>query len=229
MGAPGRVETMMKQADTNQEHLTEEQTIRYQSRSLEVAERRAVETHLAGCGACRRTLLMRLGPVALPEEAAAMHEPLHLEYEELTAYLDSKLDEAGRAHVESHSFICSACSNELDGLQRLDAQLVAKTQMASAAERKAAEPKVTLGQRIAQFFAVPGRTRDFGFAFGAAVAGVLLIVSSGSGSEPMAPASGGAARLIDLTAQSQAPMHLGGYFLVAVGVAILAYSLWKRR
>ena len=205
-------------------HLTEAQLLGYQSRTLAVEERQRTDKHLAGCGECRRTLLARIGKVAIPAEAAALREPLHLEYEELTALLDGKLEATAKERAEDHLFLCASCTRELDGLKKLDAML------ASPAEEKApVKEKAALGQRIAKFFAVPGRKRDFGLAFGAAMAGAFLLTTTEAGPEAVGGVTHGAARLVDWTSHAGANAHMGGFLLVGLGVVLIAYSLWMRR
>lgn len=201
-------------------HLNEELMQKYQTRSLAVEERRAADRHLSGCGSCRRVLLARMGAVQLPEEIAALPEPLHLSYEQMTAYIDGQLSGGDKDLVEAHTFLCASCSREIADLQRLDAQLAAPT-----VEVKAAAPKVSIGQRIAQFFAAPGRMRELGLALGAIVAGVFLFQSgnrSGGGS-PVA------ARIVHLGPGAASSLHLGGYALVTAGIAYIVYSLWRKR
>jgi anti-sigma factor RsiW len=158
--------------------------------------------------------------VQLPEEIAAMPEPLHLSYEQMTAYIDGGLGGAEKDMVESHTFLCTACSREIADLKRLDMQLAAP-----AEEVKAAEPKMSLGQRIAEFFAVPGRVRELGLALGAIVAGLFLFQAR-SGTGAVSPSS---THLWHLGAGATSSLHLGGYALVIGGIAYIAYSLLRKR
>jgi hypothetical protein len=202
------------------EHLNQETIEKYQARKLAVEERRAADRHLRGCGSCRRVLLARMGPVRLPEELADLPEVLHLSYEQMTAYIDDALTAADKEGVDAHLFLCASCSREVAELKKLDAQL-----SASAVVRVAApEPKIPLGRRIAQFFAVPGRAREFGVAFGVIVVGFLLF-QAGNGSKGQSSITS----IIRSGTESNAGLHLGGYVLIAAGILYGVYSLLRKR
>ena len=205
-------------------HLNEETMQRLKDRSLAVEELRAAHHHLNDCGSCRRKLLARIGPVRLPEEIADVSDPLHLSYEQITGYVDDALNPAEKARAEAHLFLCVSCSRELAGLRKLDAQLAAAPAMA-AASAPAPWPKESLAVRLARFFAVRGRARELGMAFGVIVIGLFLF-QAGKGTTAV---SRTAARLIHLGTDSSAGLSLGGYVLVAAGLAYMGYSLFRKR
>lgn len=72
-------------------------------------DRPAVDTHLAGCAACRAWLTEihgRLGDLAC------------MEFVELvTEYLDDALDHALSARIKDHLLLCEGCRNYLDEMQ----------------------------------------------------------------------------------------------------------------
>jgi Putative zinc-finger len=204
-------------------HLNEETMRKFQDRSLAVEERRAAHHHLNGCGSCRRALLARMGPVRLPEEIAEIPEPLHLSYEQITAYVDDQLDSAGKARADAHLFLCASCSRELAGLRKLDARLAASPARAIAAP--VPEPKEPLSTRIARYFRAPGRTRDLGLAFGVIVIGLFLFQAG----DRTTAVSRTAARLIHLGSDSSAGLSYGGYAFIAAGLAYMLFSLLRRR
>ncbi|HVZ83280.1 MAG TPA: zf-HC2 domain-containing protein [Terracidiphilus sp.] len=212
-----------KIGETPTAHLTEEQMRGYQSRSLPVEDRAAAGAHLAGCGACRHALLARMGTIAIPAEAAALREPLHLEYGELTEFLDGKLTPAERERAEDHLFLCASCARELDEMRSLDARLAAP-----AKQQVPAEPKISFAARLARFFAVPGRTREFGLAFGTFAVGAFLLTSEGATHSAVSGVSG-AARLIEFSSQSHPSMHIGGFVLMAVGAGLAVYSFFRTK
>ena len=204
-----------------QPHLNEEWIRKYQSKSLALQELQTGGRHLEGCGACRRVLLARMGPLQLPEELAEIPEALHLSYEQITGYIDGQLSAADNKHVEAHTFICGQCSREIDDLRKLGAQLAAPV-----VEVKAQVRKVSLWERMAQAFRLPGVAPRLGLAFGAVVAGVLLLIpGSRTGS-----AGGGFTNLIrDFGPAAHERMHLGGYALLTAGVVYIVYRLLRRR
>jgi hypothetical protein len=203
-------------------HLNEETMRRFHDRSLAVEEWRAAHHHLNGCGSCRRALLARMGPVRLPEEIADIPEPLHLSYEQITAYVDDQLDPAGKGRAEAHLFLCSSCSRELAGLRKLDVQLAAPPATAIAAP--APEPKQPLSARLFSFFRAPGRPRELGMAFGVIVIGLFLFQAG----DKTTAVSRTAARLIHLGGDSSVGLSYGGYAFIAAGLAYMLYSLLRR-
>jgi hypothetical protein len=200
-------------------HLNQELIEKYQSRNLALEELQAADRHLSGCGICRRALLARMGLVRLPEELAEIQEPLHLSYEQITAYIDRELSRADTERVEAHTFICASCSREVADLKRLDAQLTASEPVAAKVEAKP-----SLGRRIANFFAVPGRARELGLAVGAIVVGLFLF-RAGKGSVSGSPT----ATQIFLPGAHASASHLGGYALLAAGMVYLVYVLFRKR
>ena len=111
MGSPTRT------VNPDSPHLTEDQMRLYQERELATEDLRKADKHLTGCGRCRRNLLAQMGPVALPEDARQMPEPLHLSYEQIAGYLDGSLTAVQKRQAESHLFLCASCSRELEGLK----------------------------------------------------------------------------------------------------------------
>ena len=198
-------------------HLNQELIEKYQSRNLALEELQAADRHLNGCGICRRALLARMGLVRLPEELADIQEPLHLSYEQITAYIDGALSGVDKERVEGHTFICASCSREVADLKRLDAQLKAPEPVVAKVEAKP-----SLGRRIANFFAVPGRARELGLAVGAIVVGLFLFRVGSVGGSPTATQ-------IFLPGANSSASHLGGYALLAAGMVYLVYVLFRKR
>ncbi len=206
---------------TEPTHLDEEWIRKYQSKSLAAEELETAGRHLSDCGSCRRVVLERMGPVRLPEELADLPEPLHLSYEQITAYIDGKPGGAEKERVEAHSFICSSCSREIEDLRKLDA-LLAEPE----AEVKTEPARVSLWERMMQAFRVPGAVPKFGMALGAIVVGVLLLNPGGRAGS----GGGGFPNLIqEFGTGLHEGIHLGGYALVAAGVVYIAYLLMRRR
>jgi hypothetical protein len=206
-------------------HLDEEILRKYQSRTLAGEDLRSADQHLSGCPGCRRVLLARMGPIALPPQAMEMPEPLHLTYEQISAYVDGKVAVADKERIEAHAFLCASCRREVAGIRRFDEQLAAQAVTVQAA----ASPGNSLIDRIARFFAVQGRTREFGLALGAIVAGFFLLYQADRTVRDGAPGGSDAARLIHLGANAHPGMNLGGFVLLTAGIGFIVYSLWRKR
>lgn len=202
---------------TGQAHLNEEWIRKYQSKSLAVQELQAAGRHLRECATCRRVLLARIGPMRLPEELAEIPEALHLTYDQITGYIDGRLSGPDKEQVESHAFICTSCSREIDELRKLDAQLAA-----SAAQVKPELQKPSLWERIAREFRVSGGAARFGLAFGAIVLGMFL-------SFPGVRTAGSLAdHGNEFVLHFREGLHLGGYALLIGGVLYILYRLLRR-
>ena len=205
-------------------HLTREQMQSYRVRTLGPEELALAGQHLSGCDACRRALRSVMGPIVLPEEVKAMPEPLHLTYAQITAYLDGKSGLQEKERTEAHFFLCASCSRELEDLRRLDLQLAAPVVEQSEVK---AEP-IPLRQRLAQFFAVPGRSGQLGFASAAMIAGFVLLYRADLATESHVGV-GGAAHVIRVGAELHPGLSLGGILLVGLGLGYLLYVLLKKR
>ena len=203
-------------------HLNEETMRRFQDRSLAQEEWHAAHQHLNQCGSCRRALRGRIGPLPLPEEIDAIPEPLHLGYEQITAYLDNTLRPADKQRAEAHLFLCVDCNREIEGLRKLDAQWAAEP---VRTVETVPESKLPLAVRLARFFRVPGRAREMGMAFGVIVMGLFLF-QAGRGTTGVSRA---AARVIHLGADSNAGLSYGGYGFIALGLAYMLFSLFRKR
>jgi hypothetical protein len=127
--------------------------------SLEAADRRAVEDHLAGCAVCREAL-------AEAELAFAIHA-LHPTEAQLVDLAWERLGGEARDVVAAHARGCPACAEELALLRASRSVLEADEQRAVGA------PSVPV--RILAFGA-PARRR---WALAAAVAGVALLGALG--------------------------------------------------
>jgi len=195
---------------------------RFQDRSLAQGEWRAAHQHLNQCGSCRRALRGRIGPLSLPEEIAAIPEPLHLPYEQMTAYLDDTLSPADKQRAEAHLFLCVDCNREIEGLRKLDAQWAAEP---IRTLQTLSESKLPLAVRLARFFCVPWRAREMSMAFGVIVIGLFLF-QAGRGTTGV---SRTAARVIHLGADSNAGLSYGGYGFIALGLAYMLFSLFRKR
>ena len=76
-------------------HLTQEELKGYEAGTLAASALVDADRHLAECAACRYELRRATGAApALPSFVVEMAEPVHLTYEEMSAYVDAKVDDA---------------------------------------------------------------------------------------------------------------------------------------
>jgi anti-sigma factor RsiW len=217
-------------------HLSAEQVEAYQRHTLSPDDLLAVDRHLGGCAGCRRVLLSRRSAVALSEVLSdlpdGLVEPLHPEYEQLSAYVDGRLTQSEAQRIEGHTFLCASCSEEILTLRQLDARLAATPVVITAqvaVKRPAAEPELSLGQRIAQFFAHPGRGRGFGLAFGAIIAGFFIMFQADRTLRSGAAGGGVEDQLVHPATSAHPVFALGGFLLIAAGAAYVLYNIFRNR
>ena len=148
-----------------------------------------------------------------------------------------------KRQAESHLFLCASCSRELEGLKQLDAQMAespAQAQeavqgaRASVSVRRTVQPAKASAAtpftlRMAEFFRVPGRIRDFGLAFGAMAAGILVLIQANYVTTPGTGGSGDAARLLMPSVHGHPGLGMGGILLLLLGAGYLWYSLRRKK
>ncbi|MBS1850453.1 MAG: zf-HC2 domain-containing protein [Acidobacteria bacterium] len=115
-------------------HLTPRQLEDFQRRILEPQQLLWASRHLSACGRCQRELRRARPAPSLPNLLPEAGEDLHLEYEQMTAYIDLELDEPQKQKVEEHIGLCAPCARELRDLQQLESRW---SQTATPAEVKA--------------------------------------------------------------------------------------------
>jgi predicted anti-sigma-YlaC factor YlaD len=137
------------------EHFTTQQVERYLGRAMSPAELLAATDHLATCEACRKLLgeakqlHSSLTSLRADLQAIAGAEPVHLQYEELAAYLDGRADPVDREILESHLQICQQCMAEAQDLRTF------KSEMSANSDREYAPVTTTLRERLAAFWRAP--------------------------------------------------------------------------
>jgi hypothetical protein len=145
------------------EHLTKRQMDDFRARKLSPSELFALGEHLAGCAACRAELEFsdafagRAGFLK-SEFANAGRFPEHLSFEQLSEFVDNRLNEFDRELVESHLSICPVCEREAIELRAFAASLEPSAPLAVA---PSSEP--AFREKIRAFIFTPA----FGAAFGA--------------------------------------------------------------
>ncbi len=129
------------------EHLTEKDIERYSARESSSVELLAAQAHIGECAECR-TRLAR----ALDADAAFLSlrgqlaghtfefddELSHLPYEQLTLYVDGKLDEVEREIADNHLAICQECVGDIRDLRQY--QIIASAAELAPATASAAIP-----------------------------------------------------------------------------------------
>jgi hypothetical protein len=117
----GRGETK----DSVSQHLTKQTIEAYHAGLLSADQLLGAYDHIAQCDRCRKQLGETLQPGATLNNwkiGLAGSRPEHLEYEQLAAYVDKKLEIIECEIVESHINICAQCSQEAHDLMAFSAQ-----------------------------------------------------------------------------------------------------------
>lgn len=100
-------------------HLSTQQVEQYLRRALTPAELLDAGDHLVGCAACRAKLAdaaqidAALSSLRADFQQQSSEPPIHLDYQQLAAYVDDRLDDAEREIVDSHVVVCAPCKEEL--------------------------------------------------------------------------------------------------------------------
>lgn len=159
-------------------HLTGEAIELYRARRSSAAEALAAQTHVAACADCRALLAAAVEADAallnLRQEMARDEDlgaDSHLPYEQLTLYVDGKLDEVEREIADSHLSFCEDCAADLADLRQY-ATLAESVELKPEPRRASAETPTTW-QRL---FALLG---SFTSPMTAAAAAALLLVAVG--------------------------------------------------
>jgi anti-sigma factor RsiW len=158
-------------------HLSPQQVEQYRRRTLPPAELLDASDHLAACEACR-SRVADTGRIdatlsGLREDFRQQSSaPLtHLDYQQLSLYVDDELDEVEREIVDSHTMVCASCKEELRDLFAFKDTLHA-TSDAPTVEEKTGE-RGAFWERISDWWQRPGRRSRLQFI--GAMAALALI------------------------------------------------------
>src|SRR5436309_778845 len=126
------------------EHLSKQQVDRYSGRTMSSTEFLLVSDHLAACESCRRLvgetegIHARFTSLRADLRSEALSSPMHLRYEQLTAYVDQAAEDVEREIVESHLEICSRCAAEAQDLRAFKAETMSYPEKTSAHNKRSA-------------------------------------------------------------------------------------------
>jgi type II secretory pathway component PulM len=163
-----------------QEHISVKKIEQYRKRQLSTRELLALDDHMAECEACCLQISSTSAPYSSPVDlipALETEEFEHTLYEQFAAYIDGQLDSVEREIVESHLSCCRQCSRELSDLETLKAQInshLSPSRISEAVVETSHTRRLTLGERLANFWRVPSFRIPLQVA--AAVACVALLV-----------------------------------------------------
>lgn len=167
------------------EHLTGEAIEHYRARQSSVAEMLAVQHHIVACPECRTRLeasveadaafLSLQRQITQAADHDALEADVHLPYEQLSLYVDDKIDEVGREIADSHLSFCGDCAADLADLRQYGEL---------AAGAAALEPTVAVEAPVApsawqRFVALLGSFKLPAIAATATAAVLVLLVLGG--------------------------------------------------
>lgn len=130
------------------EHISTVQMRHFSARTLPAPELLALAAHLAACGACLTQFQQTRrahgadAPLSftLAPEAWLKHE--HLQYEQLTPYLDGSLDGEEREILEHHLRGCAGCREDVQSLREFRRQIAPELSVSYAPTEHVSEHKL---------------------------------------------------------------------------------------
>jgi hypothetical protein len=211
------------------EHLTREELKGYGDRTMAASALLNADRHLAGCAVCRNELRRAVAAPPLPTVVMEMAEPVHLTYEEMSAYIDAKVNDAAKGRMEKHVSICRSCAKELKDLQAFDTRMALELNAAPVEKVEAAPSWLTRAREaVAAFFATPARLRLATAGVGLMLLGVfsILQVQGPEGTEHKGALA--MSHITVLSAASNPHLFYGGFVVAAGGAIVVLYGLLKR-
>jgi hypothetical protein len=105
-------------------HLTSEQIHKYHRSELSSNEIVSVTNHLRECEVCReQTMKTDQFQKSISSLQVQLADEGHSAYEELSDYVDSKLDPERKSFIEQHSSECEICRLQLEDMRKLQSEL----------------------------------------------------------------------------------------------------------
>jgi hypothetical protein len=156
-------------------HLSAQQVEQYRKRSLPPAELLDAGDHLVVCAACRAKLA---DPEQLDASLSNLRDDFkrqasapqtHLNYQQLSAYVDDQLEGVEREIVDSHLAVCASCKEELRDLFAFKETLSTNSAVAS----EPPEATETLRERLRAWWS--SGARPFGWQLAGAMATLAFV------------------------------------------------------
>ncbi len=155
------------------DHLDRNELERYRDRQLGARELLRIDRHLTACSECKEALTLQSDSrvAAARIVSAAKQAGVHLTYEQLEAFVDGKLSDAGRANVDAHVKACVPCARELADMQGFARELARPVE-------PQADPAPSLLSRLTGWIGV-GPTTVFGGVAGIRAAATVFVIVIG--------------------------------------------------
>jgi hypothetical protein len=215
------------------EHLTHEELEGYGEGVLATTTLLATDQHLFQCATCRRELRALKGSPALPAEVLEMEDPVHLTYEEMSGFVESKLTDGERERIDVHVHLCRSCAYEVQTLQAFEARMEAELKAIPVTEP---EPKVslllhgfrTLEDFFTEFWATPQRLRLASTGASLMFLGLVSLVKFHMTEGILREGSLAEAHITMLSVSAHPHLFYGGFLIIGCGAFALLHGLFKR-
>ncbi|MBK9316453.1 MAG: zf-HC2 domain-containing protein [Acidobacteria bacterium] len=101
------------------DHINEQDLSKFREEQLSSGKSINIAAHLEACPSCRERFAMVDAPKwsGLPLDPEACLREDHLEFDQISEYLDGNLDAEDREVIEAHVKICRACDEDLNSLR----------------------------------------------------------------------------------------------------------------
>lgn len=203
-------------------HLTPQELQDYREKSLDPDQLLKTDRHLGECKVCQKQLRAITPAPSFPALLEDCVDNLHLEYEQMAAYLDSSMDAEGRQMVEAHIGICRRCDKELRSLHAFDGVLAAKLE-AEVHAKKVQPEKISFWSKADAWF----RLHQRAMAAAAAMAVVMAVLI---GIQPSHPGQSAAkVTVIGGSSFSGSPLVIAGIVVVAVIAGFILIRLSNKK
>lgn len=208
-------------------HLTPQELQDYRKKSLDPDQLLKTDRHLGECKVCQKQLRAITPAPSFPSLLEDCADNLHLEYEQMAAYLDSSMDAEGRQMVEGHIGICRRCDKELRSLHTFDgvlaAQLKTMVQREKINHEKAQPEKISFWARTNAWFRLHQRAMVAAGAMAVVMAVMIGIQPSKTGQ------SAAKVTILGGSSFSGSPLVIAGIVVVAVVAGFILIRLSNKK